>query len=68
MPIAFASVTRRPFFLEFAFHLFPILLTFPDPEAKAISCLFDQLRELENKYNTLAAEHNELKQRVMGGN
>ncbi|UFS71289.1 serine O-acetyltransferase [Geomonas sp. RF6] len=36
----------------------------PDPEAKAISCLFDQLRELERKYSILAAEHEELKKRV----
>jgi len=36
----------------------------PDPEAKAISCLFDQLRELERKYNTLAAEHELLKKKV----
>ena len=33
----------------------------PDPEAKAISCLFDQIRELERKYTALAAEHEELK-------
>jgi serine O-acetyltransferase len=33
----------------------------PDPEAKAISCLFDQIRELERKYNALAAEHELLK-------
>jgi serine O-acetyltransferase len=33
----------------------------PDPEAKAISCLFDQIRELEKKYTALAAEHEELK-------
>lgn len=33
----------------------------PDPEAKAISCLFDQIRELERKYNDLAAEHEQLK-------
>lgn len=39
---------------------------FPDPEAKAISCLFDQIRELERKYVTLAAEHETLKQRVEG--
>lgn len=36
----------------------------PDPEAKAISCLFDQLRELERKYNTLAADHELLKKQV----
>ncbi|HEY6839370.1 MAG TPA: serine O-acetyltransferase [Geobacteraceae bacterium] len=38
----------------------------PDPEAKAISCLFDQLRELERKYSQLAAEHAELKKHVSG--
>lgn len=36
----------------------------PDPEAKAISCLFDQIRELERKYATLAEEHAELKKRL----
>ncbi|HBA86402.1 MAG TPA: serine O-acetyltransferase [Geobacter sp.] len=36
----------------------------PDPEAKAISCLFDQIRELERKYNALAAEHEQLKKRL----
>ncbi|WP_224957402.1 serine O-acetyltransferase [Geomonas subterranea] len=36
----------------------------PDPEAKAISCLFDQIRELERKYNVLAAEHEALKKRL----
>jgi len=36
----------------------------PDPEAKAISCLFDQIRELERKYNALAAEHETLKKQV----
>jgi serine O-acetyltransferase len=36
----------------------------PDPEAKAISCLFDQIRELERKYNVLAAEHELLKNRI----
>jgi serine O-acetyltransferase len=40
----------------------------PDPEAKAISCLFDQIRELEKKFNDLAAEHEALKQRVEGRN
>jgi len=38
----------------------------PDPEAKAISCLFDQIRELERKYAALAAEHETLKRRVEG--
>lgn len=36
----------------------------PDPEAKAISCLFDQIRELEKKYDSLAQEHEKLKQRL----
>jgi serine O-acetyltransferase len=36
----------------------------PDPEAKAISCLFDQIRELEKKYSELAKEHEELKKRL----
>lgn len=36
----------------------------PDPEAKAISCLFDQIRELEKKYSALKAEHEALKQQV----
>ena len=39
----------------------------PDPEAKAISCLFDQIRELERKYTELAAEHEELKKRLEQG-
>lgn len=36
----------------------------PDPEAKAISCLFDQIRELERKYDQLAKEHAELKKQI----
>lgn len=40
----------------------------PDPEAKAISCLFEQIRELERKYGELAAEHEALKRRLDGGN
>ena len=36
----------------------------PDPEAKAISCLFDQIRELERKYSVLAAEHEQLKNQL----
>lgn len=36
----------------------------PDPEAKAISCLFDQIRELERKYNALAADYEALKKKV----
>jgi len=38
----------------------------PDPEAKAIACLFDQIRELERKYGELARDHAELKQRLNG--
>jgi serine O-acetyltransferase len=38
--------------------------TLPDPEAKAISCLFDQLRELERKYEELAAAHETLKKEL----
>jgi serine O-acetyltransferase len=36
----------------------------PDPEAKAIACLFDQIRELERKYAELARDHEALKQRL----
>ncbi|MEA5115096.1 MAG: serine O-acetyltransferase [Geobacteraceae bacterium] len=36
----------------------------PDPEAKAIACLFDQVRELEKKYADLARDHEALKQRL----
>ncbi len=36
----------------------------PDPEAKAIACLFDQIRELERKYDALAKEHEELKKQL----
>lgn len=36
----------------------------PDPEAKAIACLFDQIRELERKYGELARDHEELKKRL----
>ena len=39
----------------------------PDPEAKAISCLFDQIRELERKYTQLAHDHAELKKQVAQG-
>ncbi len=38
----------------------------PDPEAKAIACLFDQIRELERKYTLLAEEHETLKKRIGG--
>ena len=40
----------------------------PDPEAKAISCLFDQVRELERRLSALSAEHEALKQQVADGN
>jgi serine O-acetyltransferase len=36
----------------------------PDPEAKAIACLFDQLRDLDKKFQILAAEHEVLKQKI----
>jgi serine O-acetyltransferase len=36
----------------------------PDPEAKAISCLFDQIRELDRKYQALLKDHEDLKKRV----
>jgi serine O-acetyltransferase len=36
----------------------------PDPEAKAIACLFDQIRELERKYSALADEHEKLKNKL----
>lgn len=35
----------------------------PDPEAKAISCLFDQIRELDRKFLVLSAEHEALKKK-----
>jgi len=38
----------------------------PDPEAKAISCLFDQIRELDRKYQALAADHADLKKKIAG--
>jgi len=40
----------------------------PDPEAKAISCLFEQIRELERKFTTLSNEHETLKNRLSDGN
>jgi serine O-acetyltransferase len=40
----------------------------PDPEAKAISCLFEQIRELERKLAALAGEHEDLKKRLNGRN
>jgi serine O-acetyltransferase len=36
----------------------------PDPEAKAISCLFDQIRELDKKYHGLLLDHEELKKKI----
>jgi serine O-acetyltransferase len=39
----------------------------PDPEAKAIACLFDQIRDLERKYGDLLADHEELKKQVRSG-
>jgi serine O-acetyltransferase len=36
----------------------------PDPEAKAIACLFDQLKGLEQKYDALILEHEELKKKI----
>jgi len=38
----------------------------PDPEAKAISCLFDQIRDLDKKYQALAAEQEMLKKKLVG--
>ena len=40
----------------------------PDPEAKAISCLFDQIRELEKKLQALTSEHEELKKHLASKN
>ncbi len=39
----------------------------PDPEAKAISCLFDQIRDLERKYAELLADHEALKKQFRSG-
>jgi serine O-acetyltransferase len=39
----------------------------PDPEAKAIACLFDQIRELERKYGHLAEEHEKLVRQLSTG-
>jgi len=36
----------------------------PDPEAKAISCLFDQIRDLDRKFVALAGEHEALKKKL----
>jgi len=37
----------------------------PDPSATAIACLFDQLKGLEEKYDALLKEHQDLKQRLV---
>jgi len=39
----------------------------PDPEAKAISCLFDQIRELEKKYVSLSEKYDALNKRLDTG-
>jgi len=36
----------------------------PDPEAKAIACLFDQIRDLDKKLQALAADHEALKKKT----
>jgi len=36
----------------------------PDPEAKAIACLFDQIRELERKFSEMEKEYVILKNRL----
>jgi len=36
----------------------------PDPEAKAISCLFDQIRDLDKRYQALLKDHEELKKKI----
>jgi serine O-acetyltransferase len=38
--------------------------TMPDPEAKAISCLFDQIRDLDKKFQALAADYETLKKEL----
>ena len=37
----------------------------PDPSATAIACLFDQLKGLEEKYDALLKDHQDLKQRLV---
>jgi serine O-acetyltransferase len=39
----------------------------PDPEAKAIACLFDQIRTLERKFDDLAREYEKLKKNGASG-
>ncbi|NJD90394.1 MAG: serine O-acetyltransferase [Geobacter sp.] len=36
----------------------------PDPEAKAIACLFDQIRELDKKFQALSKEQEEQKKKI----
>jgi len=36
----------------------------PDPEARAIACLFDQIRNLEQKYEQLASQNDELSKKL----
>lgn len=36
----------------------------PDPEAKAIACLFDQIRNLEQKYEQLVSQNDELSKKL----
>ncbi len=36
----------------------------PDPEAKAIACLFDQIRELERKFGELSGDYEKFKKTV----
>ena len=38
----------------------------PDPEAKAISCLFDQIRELDRKYQALLSGQEEINKKLAG--
>lgn len=39
----------------------------PDPEAKAIACLFDQIRNLERKFEDLSREYEDFKNDVKSG-
>ena len=40
---------------------------YPTPKAKAISCLFDQIRELERKLADISKEHEQLKKQINEG-
>ncbi|MDD2500103.1 MAG: serine O-acetyltransferase [Geobacter sp.] len=40
----------------------------PDPSATAIACLFDQLKGLEQKYDSLQKEHEALKKQLVDAN